>query len=449
MTPIPPLAERAAWFNQARFGVFIHFGPYAVEGRGEQVLIRELLDPCEYERAACAWNPVRCDPRAWARSIAAAGAKYAVLTTRHHDGYCLWDSKLTNYTSARQASRRDIVREFVVACRAEGLRIGLYYSLADFRIPAYFEGPAANPAGWATFRDYVHGQVRELLTDYGQVDLFWFDGAWPRSSAEWGGPELLRAMRAMQPGILINNRLDGTTTVAGQSEQAGASAELGDFGTPEHHITAEAHRPWESCQVSTWRLWGFTRGERWRPADLLLDMLTDAASKGGNLLLNVGPDSQGAFPEPFEAQLCEIGRWMHLHGEAIYGSQGGDVVESVTYGRQIRRGNRLYLVFRFWPGTPTFRVVGLAGRAVSARLLSTGVGGTELGVRQSGPELVLEGLPETSPTPLLPVVRIDFDGPPSAIDEPLYTQRLWTGDASRYAGWARRRGEGLDACRWA
>jgi alpha-L-fucosidase len=314
-------SDRATWFGEARFGIFIHWGPYAVQGRGEQVLIRELLDPVQYEREACAWNPARFDARAMARVARDAGARYLTLTTRHHDGYCLWDSKLTDYTSARQAPQRDFVREYVDACRAEGLRVGLYYSLADFRVPAYFDGPTKDPAGWNVFRNYVHAQVRELLTEYGQVDTFWFDGAWPRSAEEWGSRDLLRMMRSLQPNILINNRLDSVaSTVAGQEEQAGASADLGDFGTPEHHITADAKRAWESCQVSTWRLWGYTRGERWRPADLLLDMLTEAASKGGNLLLNVGPDEHGTLPREFVDRMSDIGDWMRVHSECIYAS---------------------------------------------------------------------------------------------------------------------------------
>jgi alpha-L-fucosidase len=440
MTQPAASRDRLAWFREARFGVFLHWGPYAAIGRGEQVLIREVLDQRDYERAACAWNPRHYDAHAWARSIAGSGARYAVLTTRHHDGYCLWDSRLTDYTSTAQAPRRDFVREYVEACRAHGLRVGLYYSLADFRVPAYFEGPTIDPAGWSAFRDYVHGQVRELLTNYGRIDVIWFDGAWPRSAEEWGGRELIRMMRSLQPDVLINNRVDGTTAVAGQDEQAGGSDEFGDFGTPEHHITADPNRAWESCQVSTWRLWGYTRGERWRPADYLADMITEAASKGGNLLLNVGPDEEGRFPEEFESRLAEIGAWMARHGEAIYGSEGGDVTEFVTYGRQIRRGCMLYLVIRFWDGRPTLRLKGLGSRVVGVTLLSTG---TPLAFRQSGDELLIEGLPEQKPATLLPMIRVECDSVARPAADPISQGRLWTGDGARYAAWARQRGSGV------
>lgn len=275
------------WFNEARFGLFVHWGPYAAYGRGEQVLFRERLDQRDYEARACRWNPQKFDATAWADVAKQAGMKYAVLTTRHHDGFCLWDSKFTDYTSAAQAPRRDFVREYVEAFRAAGLRVGLYYSMIDWRVPAAFEGPEHDPRGWAAFREYVHHQVRELLTHYGRIDVMWFDGAWPETSRQWGSHELVQTMRSLQPHLLINNRLgrdeDDPAGTGGQSRS------LGDFSTPEHRIVEDPHRLWESCDVSTSRLWGYAKGERWRPADVLLDKLVECASKGGNLLLNVGP----------------------------------------------------------------------------------------------------------------------------------------------------------------
>ncbi|MBM4081598.1 MAG: alpha-L-fucosidase, partial [Planctomycetes bacterium] len=269
------IPEKWRWFAEARFGMFIHFGPYAAYGRGEQVLFREHLDQREYVEAATRWNPRRFDAKAWARVAKDAGMRYCVLTSRHHDGYCLWDSKQTDYTSASLAPQRDIVGEYVKAVRAAGLRVGLYYSLADWRIPAYWAGPTHDPDGWAKFRGYVHKQLEELLTNYGRIDVLWFDGAWPQTANDWGGEEIIAMARRLQPNILINNRLG---PVVGETGVAGSKRQLGDFGTPEHHITAETGRMWESCQVSTWRLWGYTIGERWRPTDLLLDFLCEAAS---------------------------------------------------------------------------------------------------------------------------------------------------------------------------
>jgi alpha-L-fucosidase len=440
------------WFPEGRFGLFIHWGPYATYARGEQVLFREHLDQQEYARQACAWAPRFFDADQWAETTRAAGCRYAVLTTRHHDGFCMWDSKLTNYTSVAQAAGRDFVGEYVEAFRRAGLRVGLYYSLADWRIPAYWEGPQHDPQGWADFQAYVHGQVRELLTNYGVIDVIWFDGAWPHSALDWKSPELVSMIRALQPEILINNRL-GLLPAEGVSDQVhpdgglgvGESRRLGDFGTPEHHITADPGRLWESCQVTTWRLWGFTQGERWRPADLLLDMLVESASKGGNLLLNVGPDGEGRFPPQAVERLAEIGRWLEVHGEAVYGSEAGEVCEFITYGRQTRKGNNLYLVIRFWDGRPSLRLPGLATPVRRAVLLTTG---TELPFEQDGDSLVISGLPRSAPTLLFPVIKLECDAPPQPAG--WAADRLWNGDSRRMTPWALakrafgERGRGFD-----
>ena len=434
------------WFPEGRFGLFIHWGPYARYARGEQVLFREHLDQQDYARQACAWKPRFFDAAQWAETARAAGCRYAVLTTRHHDGFCMWDSQLTNYTSAAQAAGRDFVGDYVEAFRRAGLRVGLYYSLADWRIPAYWEGPQHDPEGWADFQAYVHGQVRELLTSYGKIDVIWFDGAWPHSALDWKSPELVSMIRALQPEILINNRL-GLLPAEGDSSRphadgglgVGESRRLGDFGTPEHHITAEAGRLWESCQVTTWRLWGYTQGERWRPADLLLDMLVESAGKGGNLLLNVGPDGEGRFPPQAVERLAELGRWLEVHGEAIYGSEAGEVCEFITYGRQTRKGNNLYLIIRFWDGRPSLRLAGLATPVRRAVLLTTGA---ELFFEQDGDQLVISGLPREAPTSLFPVIRLECAAPPQPAA--WAADRLWNGDARRMTPWALQRGRGFD-----
>ena len=437
------------WFQESRYGMFIHWGPYAAYGRGEQVLFREHLDQREYAENACRWNPTAYDPAQWAAVARDGGMKYAVLTTRHHDGYCLWDSQVTDYTSAAQAPRRDFVREYVDAFRAAGLRVGLYYSLADWRVPAYWEGPAHDPQGWAAFHDYVHAQVRELLTHYGKIDVIWFDGAWPRTAEEWGARELVATIRSLQSEILINNRLGkigGHTTAAPSNapehadggEGAGESAVLGDFGTPEHHITPDVGRLWESCQVSTWRLWGYTTGERWRPADYLLDMLIEAAGKGGNLLMNVGPEPDGQLPTEFVERARAIGDWLKVHGEAVYEVEPGDVCEFITYGRQTRRGDNLYLIVRFWAGRPTLHLAGLETRVRRATLLTTGA---DLPFEQTEDHLYVHELPQEPPTPLFPVIRLECDGPPQP--HPWAKDRLWGGDPRRMTAWAAARGSAV------
>jgi alpha-L-fucosidase len=433
------LPAKWQWFADARFGMFIHWGPYAMIGRGEQSLFRDHLDQREYAAAACKWNPQHYDAKAWARTAVEGGMRYAVLTTRHHDGYCLWDTKTTDYSSGSQVPRRDFVREYVDAFRAAGIRVGLYYSLCDWRIPAYWEGPDNDAAGFERFIDYVHAQVGELLSNYGDIDVIWFDGAWPHNAQRWRALEMVRMMRKLQPNILINNRLDWDDCIkTANAEAAGASEELGDFGTPEHHITADASRIWESCNTSTWRLWGYTNGEQWRSAAQLLDMLVDASSKGGNLLLNVGPDAEGQLPVEYTQRTRAIGDWLKTHGEAIYGTQAGNVTEFVTYGMQTRRGNDLYLICRFWDGTGEVRLSGLQTRATRAHLLTTG---KDVPFEQTADATIIKGLPKHRPTELFPVIRMSFEGDLTL--HPWAQARLWGGDPRRMTQWAKARGESV------
>ncbi|ANS73248.1 alpha-L-fucosidase [Paenibacillus yonginensis] len=436
----PEMPEGWKWFTESRYGMFIHFGPYAQYGRGEQVLFREHLNHQAYAEKACSWNPQHYDPELWAYTARKAGMKYACLTTRHHDGYCLWDTRTTDYSSAAQAPKRDMVREFVDAFRKEGLRIGLYYSWIDWRIPAYFDGPDKDPEGWATMKAYLHAQVEELVTNYGQIDHFFFDGVWPRDSEDLGSVELVARMKEIQPNILVNNRLGSSkadNVYADGGAGAGDSEVLGDFGTPEHVIIPDKNRLWESNQVTTWRLWGYTNGERWRPADYLLDMLCECAEKGGerggNLLLNVGPQPDGQLPPEFVQRVLQIGQWLEVHGEAVYGSDGGAVTEFITYGRQTTKGNNLYLIIRFWDGSPQLRLADLAVKVNKVTLLTTG---QALTFSQTEDELLIQGLPRERPTRLFPVIKIECDSTPAANN--WGRQRLWEGDPERVAEWARR-----------
>ncbi|MEX3615416.1 alpha-L-fucosidase [Paenibacillus glucanolyticus] len=430
------------WFTESRYGMFIHFGPYAQYGRGEQVLFREHLDQAEYVRKACEWNPEFFDAELWAYTARKAGMKYACLTTRHHDGYCLWDTETTDYSSAKQAPGRDLVREFTDAFRAQGLRVGLYYSWIDWRIPAYFDGPEKDPEGWETMKRYLHAQVEELVTKYGRIDHFFFDGVWPRTAEDLESIKLVERMKSIQPDILVNNRLGLSEEEKLHADGGGGSGDsevLGDFGSPEHVIVPDQKRLWESNQVTTWRLWGYTNGERWRPADVLLDMLCECAEKGGaaggNLLLNVGPQPDGQLPPAFVERALKIGEWLDVHGEAIYGSDGGNLTEFISYGRQTLKGNQLFLIIRFWDGRPMLRLADLVTPVSRVTLLTTG---QELSFRQEDDVLYIEGLPRERPTELFPVIRIECESRPQTNQWGL--ERLWTGDPSRIADWARTRG---------
>lgn len=429
-----------SWFREATYGLFLHWGPYSIHGRGEQVLMRELLDQKDYALRACAWKPTAFDPVKWAEIVLKGGFRYAVFTTRHHDGYCMWNTDTTDYSSARQAAGRDYVREYTDAFRAAGLRVGLYYSWNDFRIPAMFAGPEGDPVGWSKFRNYVHAQVRELMTRYGKIDVLWFDGVWPGSADDWRSNELIEEIRVLQPEILINNRLGYSAPEQVQADEFGINEGAGgDFGTPEHQIHPEPGRLWETCQVSTWRLWSHSPGERARSTDHLLDLLTEASSQGGNLLLNVGPDPDGHIPEDFIKRSTAIGKWLHVHGEAVYGTEPVDVGESVLFGRQTRKGNTLYLIIRFWPGG-SLRFQGLATEVLRATLLTTG---DPLTCDRDAFGITLHGLPKNSPTPLFPVIKLELAGEPRSL--PTYHSGMWGGDPSRLIAWAQARGDGFSA----
>ncbi|MEM6551386.1 MAG: alpha-L-fucosidase [Planctomycetota bacterium] len=436
-----PQDVRMQWFRAARYGLFIHWGPYAALGFGEQGMLREHMDQREYERRACAWNPAHFDAKAWADTAVRGGFKYAVFTAVHHDGYCNWDTDLTDFSSMKQAPKRDFVAEYVEAFREAGLKVGLYFSLGDLRIPGYWSDSTGDPPDWVAYRDYTHHRLRELLSRYGTIDIAWFDGAWPHNANAWQSKKILEICHELQPHIITNNRLDAESPYSaaqGAMEMPGESSTLGDYGTPEHHTTPDPNRFWESCQVSTSRLWGFTPGEHWRPTWDLLDNLCVCASKGGNLLMNVGPDGEGRIPPEFAERSDAIGRWLAANGEAVYGPGAGDITEFISRGYQTVRDGKLYLILRYESQPPTVRVYGLASRVLKARLLGSDV---ELGVEQRDAELHITGVPAagTHGLPLYPVIELTCDGDPTATD--FGKQRIWSGDPRRYRPWAEARGD--------
>lgn len=427
------------WFPEAGYGLFLHWGPFARWGRGEQALVREMIPQADYLKAACEWKPRHFDARAWAEAAVEGGFKYAVMTTRHHDGFCMFDTTTTEYSAPRQAFGRDAVREYVEAFREAGLKVGLYYSWNDFIHPAFFKGPRRDQVGWQKYVAMVHHQVMELLTHYGPIDLFWFDGTWPWSPTDWKGPELLKAMRAAQPHLLVNNRF-GSEGMAPDRPSAGENHSfendtLGDFGTPEHHITASAGL-WESCQVTTWRLWGFHSGERWRGADHWLDFLIQCRSQGGNLLLNVGPDAEGRLPKEFLKRNSLVGAWLKAHGHTIFAVQKADFGETVTFGHMTRRDDTLFLLIRFWPSGGWIRLAGLKNHVVKATLSGDD---SELTTEADAWGVTIRGLPKKSPDALCAVIQLDLEGEPQVL--PSFQSGLWTGDPIRFLPWAEEQGD--------
>ena len=307
------------------------------------------------------------------------------------------------------------MREYVDAFRAAGLRVGLYYSLADWQWPAYFQGPVRNPDGFAEFLDYTHAQVRELCSNYGMLDILWFDGAWPHSADVWHASELLRMARSLQPNIMINDR----------------TGLPGDFDSPEQHILGGgATRPWESCITAVERHWGYHAGERlWKSPAQVIHMLAQIAEGGGNLLLNVGPRADGSLPQPFVELLREVGQWMTTNGRSIYASSPG-VCESISIGRQTVVDSTVYLHVLYWPGQAV-HLAGLQNRVLKAYFLADG---WAIDFRQEGEDVYLDNLPSQAPDPYDTVIALDVEGAPEACS--WARDRLWQGDAGRMAGWA-------------
>ena len=415
---IKPYAERMKWFHQARFGMFIHWGLYSLLGRGEWVMFQERIKPRDYARLADKFRPAKFDAGAWAGLAAEAGMKYMVLTTRHHDGFCLYDSQVSDFTSVKTAARRDFVGEYVAACRRAGLKVGLYYSLLDWRFPGYFD-PKKHKASATAMVQQVHDQVRELMSQYGKIDVLWYDGDWINhgmagiedKAGFWRAKELNAMVRRLQPGILINNR-SGTTE---------------DLDTPEQHVTAsKAGRGWESCMtMGFFTGWGYTQhNSLWKTPAQLLHSLVTAAAGEGNFLLNVGPKPDGTIRREEVTRLKAMGTWLKENGAAIYGSQrcdlhggsGGKTTPTNAWnmlGTWTRSGNKAYLCVDRWPG-PEAVIPLVKTRAISARLLSEG---KALKVRQEyNGRLVISGLPGKPPHPLS-VIEIQFDGEPHRMTE--------------------------------
>ena len=433
---------RMKWFVEDRYGLFIHWGPSSVYGGGEQVMFREHMNNAEYEKKACQWDPEFFDARIWANIAKKSGIKYVCFSTRHHDGYCLWDTKYSDYSSAKQAPKRDFLREVVDAFREVNIRIGLYYSWLDWRVPAFLEGPKKNPEGFKVMKEYMHNQVKELLTNYGKIELIFLDGTWPRTAEDLGTQELINMMRSLQPEIMIsNNRGNSLARSSGEEDEKIYDYEtLGEYSVCENAIIPDNNSRWLCCQVSTWRLWGYTEGEHWRSTEQLLDMLCECAVKGGlnggSFLLNVGPQAGGQFPPEFVERVLKIGKWLKVHGEAVFATDGGSITEFISRGKQTTKGNNLYLIIRFWNGKPVLRLADLITPVNKVTLLTTG---QDLEFSQKGEELFIEGLPLENPSELFPVIKIECDGKPEA--NQWGREKIWHGDPMRVADWARERGE--------
>jgi len=420
-------AQRLAEFRHRRFGLFLHWGLYTLAARHEWVKNTERLTDEEYQAYFDHFDPDLHDPGRWADEAKNAGLRYLVLTTKHHEGFALWDSALSDYTVAHTPWGKDLVGPLVDAFRARGLGIGFYHSLVDWHHPDFpVDGlhprrddrpfiEAAAGRDMARYREFLHGQVTELLTRYGDIDTLWFDFSYPdlvhfgervwggKGRDDWDSPRLLELVRRLQPGILVNDRLDLPGTA--------------DFSTPEQYQPAGPMlvdgRPvaWEACQTLNGS-WGYDRDNLdWKPVDLLVRMLVDTVSKDGNLLLNVGPNGRGEMDERAIATLRGIGRWMRLHERSIIGA-GPSAFRPPADCRYTQRGDRLYLHVFAWP-FGHLHLPGLAGQVRYAQFLhdASEVRRHTADPGQPAPHGVPAGLPPGTLTLQLPVQRPDIAVP--------------------------------------
>lgn len=389
--------ERMAWWREARFGMFIHLGLYSCLGRNEWAMAFEDWSAAEYAKLAERLTVKEGAPAQWAALAREAGMKYMVLTTRHHEGFSLWDSKANPYNSVNYGPGRDIVREFVDACRLEGLRIGFYTSLMDWRHPD--AGKAAyDSAARKSFHDYLYAINEELLTNYGKIDILWYDVPCPMEHHEgWNSLEMNQRLRAIQPGIIINNR----------------SLLPEDFGTPEESLKAEGNNDWESCMTFNGISWGYVDSARAAPysynAQRILKMLGTVTAGGGNLLLNIGPNPNGDIPYEAMEPLKTVGRWLEKNGECAYGK-----VERSKYGfcngvcSVSVKGRTLYLWNWIWPCDGEIVLGGFSSKLKKARLVD---GGNPVEFEQKGWRIVIKNLPEDPPDTIamVTVLALEFE----------------------------------------
>jgi alpha-L-fucosidase len=389
------------WWHEARFGMFVHWGLYAQLGRHEWVMNRERIPVEKYEKLAATWKPKPHPAREWARLAKEAGMKYMVMTTKHHEGFCLWDTEQTDYNAAKCGPKRDLVAEYVEACREFGLRIGFYYSLMDWHHP---DGARCKKDEKARrrFLDFTQGCVRELVTNYGKIDVLWYDVSWPLESPDrWESPKMNAMVRKLQPDIILNNR--------SQLDE--------DFGTPEEHIRAEqAGRAWEACMTfnGSWG-WQSAPPEDWHSVRSVLSMLRQVTGEGGNLLLNIGPPPDGSVPPEAKQRLTAVGKWLRINGEAVYGKADPvtGLVEWMPTGNWTRKGKTAYYWCTRWPGKE-LAIGGVKTKLLKASFLADG---KPIEFVQEKDRLILKGLPKNSPDKIAgaTVLKLEFAGVPKQV----------------------------------
>lgn len=403
LPPTTLAASRTAWWIEARFGMFIHWGVHTVIARDIWNMEHEAIPSEEYKELGKKFRPPAGCARTWARLAREAGQKYMVLTTKNHDGYCLFNTKTTDFCATKQACGRDLVAEFVEAARAEGRRVGFYFSMMDWIHPDGIKC-AVDEGARRRFVDYIHTQVHEICSNYGKIDILWWDGPWPLNAAGWEADKLQKRIRTLQPDMIINDR----------------GAVDGDFWTSEQKIEPDKQgRPWETCMTIN-GAWGYMAAdENWKSPEAIIGNLTTCARDGGNFILNIGPESDGSVPVGSVRVLQQVGQWMSKYGETIYGSELCKVTRS-NYVNFTRKGNTLYLHVTRWIG-PVITLSRFTSRVKSARWLHDGTPVRFEQTQQKDPRepsigfplyrVKFTGLPAAAPD-MMPVIAAEFESEP-------------------------------------
>ena len=416
---------RMAWFRNARFGMFIHWGVYSVpagewkgnKGYGEWFLEETKMPVSEYEKFAKQFNPVKFDAHEWVRIAKNAGMKYIVITSKHHDGFGMFRSGLTDWCIKSTPFQRDPLKELAAACKEAGITFCLYHSIMDWHHPdwgtrrAWNDKAPSTPPDMDRYTAYMKGQLKELVTGYGPLGILWFDGEWESPWTHERGVDLYNYVRGLQPDIVINNRVGKAR--AGMNGMDKGAERIGDYGTPEQEIPPTGFGPgvdWESCMTMN-NHWGYNKADQnWKSTQTLIRNLIDCASKGGNYLLNVGPTSQGLIPGPSVERLAQIGAWTKVNGESIYGTTASPF-KSLPYGKCTQKPDTLYLHVFDWPKEGKL-LVPIANRVKKAYLLADP--GTELTSTKSerGQTLLV---PRAAPDANASVVVVEIEGPPEVV----------------------------------
>lgn len=423
-------AARMAWFNDARFGMFIHWGLYAIpagewkgveiKGIGEWIMNYAKIPLAEYRELVKQFNPTRYDPQEWVRIAKRAGMRYIVITSKHHDGFCLWDSKETDYDVASTPYGRDLLGPLAAAARAAGLRMCFYYSIMDWQHPNYVPLPAwdkdrtGHEPNMDAYVRYMKAQLRELIEGFGPLGILWFDGEWESTWTHERGVDLYNYVRSLQPSIIVNNRVD-----KGRKGMAGMTAEgefAGDYGTPEQEVPSRGFPEgvyWESCMTIN-DTWGYKKSDHnWKSTTQLLRTLVDVVSKGGNFLLNVGPKADGTFPPEIVERLEGIGRWMDRNGDSIYGTTATPFAR--LRQRCTKKDGRLYVHIFERPASGLVVLRGLTNQIRGARWLATGAA-LEMTRHDEAPAI---RIPDQLPDPHVSTIEVAVEGLPATVPVPI------------------------------